>query len=139
MSDEILTYKIKTAGILEDIDSIEHSRSYNLKYKLIYTVVTGYDDGKKVAIWLTDKNDLVIHYRVDLNDGLSKDEAIDIANKKGLTLDVSPVTLLYVEKTTDHLDSGVYWLLRGRQGEYAYISFLTGKYVVFNASNGEWK
>jgi uncharacterized protein YpmB len=107
-------------GIINTIDSISMSTAGP-----IYRLVIGKDkNGSSIAVWV-DKN---IVYSINMDQGLSKDEVLELSEKKGLT-GAYETQLVYVPKIIEEnegLAEGVYWWVKGK-----------GKSISFNFHSGE--
>lgn len=97
----------------------------------IYQVIFGTDiEGKQKVTWIKGKFFIIpqIVYSIDLEKGITKDKAIEIAKEEEIT-EISRVQLQYVPsfiRGLGGLREGVYWFIEDKNQTYIYIDFITG-------------
>ncbi|MTI46580.1 MAG: hypothetical protein FH761_01965 [Firmicutes bacterium] len=91
----------------------------------IYRCVIGKDyKDKKKAVWISYK---VVH-SVSLEQGISKENALKIAHKKGIE-NVKDIQLTYIaniEGMSQNISEGVYWYIRDNKNKTILIEYNTG-------------
>lgn len=119
------TLVLLNSGIVR-ISSIEKSTGGP-----IYQVIFGTDiEGKQKVTWIKRKFFIIpqIVYSIDLEKGITKDKAIEIAKEEEIT-EILRVQLQYAPSFIQELGGlreGVYWFIEDKNHTYIYIDFITG-------------
>lgn len=122
---------VTEAGILSVVKSIKYTTPTSNSEKP-YTLVMGYDDsGNEKAAWLNFEDHRfkpTIYHKVDLNQSISRSEAISIVKDNELLAHIPKISIAYVKNSTSTLEKGHYWSISNSQGKLVYVNMDNGKY-----------